>query len=220
MSETTILRSSAINRSASPNSKPGSANAELSGALPMVQVNMNSGGQPKVNYTSGLSNQPAKQGVVILQKKEQQQRAIAVPPALTADQLLLCRHLAEKYLGEARAAIRLAESDGAAAADVEFAEATIVANVKLAEATIVAIDAAMTAMTAAAALAATPPPPPRTVATSGRSTQGVSSVTPRRVARPAPAPVIVTMNAGEPVLVKPDPGQVPAPEQTENDAQG
>jgi hypothetical protein len=180
-----------------------------------VQVNMNSGGPqvqggqgtvrqgvtllpPKAGTqrftTGGLPNQPAKQGVVILPPKELRAAAAGASP-LMADQLLLCRHLADKYLGELRA--------GIGEAPVEEALAN---NVKLAEATIAAIDAAMVAMTAAAAIAATAavPPAPRAVAVGSRGGAHVAS-TPRRVARPAPPPVTVKMESGQPVLVQTDP---------------
>ena len=209
MAETTVLRSSAINRTPNGGAKP---QAQLSGALPVVHVNMNSGG-PKVqggqqvrqgvqilppkagtrNFTTGgLPNQPAKQGVVILPPKEQR-------AALTADQLLLCRHLADKYLGELRASTSEVEVEGVA---VDQAAAD---HVKFAEAMIVTIDVMMAAMTAAAAkaaAAAAAPPPPRVVAAGPR--QVAASAAPRRVSRPAPPPVIVKMDADRPIPVQGD----------------
>lgn len=199
MAETTVLRSSAINRTPNGGAKP---QAQLSGALPVVQVNMNSGG-PKVSggqsttrqgvtilppkagtqrfTTGGLPNQPAKQGVVILPPREQQLAAAAVA-ALSADQLMLCRHLADKYLGELR--ISGGETPGEETAE----------SIKIAEVTIVAIDASIAAMTAAAAAAAAAavavtPTPPRAA-----NVRGSTHVTtaPRRVARPgAPLPPVV-----------------------------
>jgi hypothetical protein len=233
MAETTVLRSSAINRTPNKGAKP---QAQLSGALPVVQVNMNSGG-PQIqggqgtarqgvtilppkgarrNFsTGGLPNQPAKQGVVILPPKEQ--RASAAQAPLTADQLLLCRHLADKYLVELRSTAEV-QVEGE-----QQVEGSVSDNIKLAEVTIAAIDSAMAEMTAAAAVAvaaaAAPPPPPRAVAAGTRSTQGAASATPRRVARPAPPPVVVRMDAGQPVPV--DPIDLPSQaDQAENDAQG
>jgi len=204
MAETTVLRSSSINRTPNAGAKP---QAQLSGVHPVVQVNMNSGG-PQIqggqgtarqgvtilppkgarrNFsTGGLPNQPAKQSVVILPPKLASGASSASP--LTADQLLLCRHLADKYLGELRAAAGEAQLDEAAAN-----------NVQLAEAAIVAIDGAMAATTAAAAAAAVPPPP-RVVAAGPRTSQAAAAATPRRVARPAPPPVAVRMDGGVPVL--------------------
>lgn len=204
MAETTVLRSSAINRTPNAGAKP---QAQLSGALPVVQVNMNSGG-PQQNgqgalkqgvtllppkgarrqfTTGGLPNQPAKQSVEIYPPKDPRIAGLAAATAatLSADQLLLCRHLTDKYLGELRTASGEAELDEAATN-----------NVQLAEATIATIDASMAAITAAAAAAAAVPPPQRVVAASPRSSQ-TPSATPRRVARPAP--VIVKMDGGVPV---------------------
>jgi len=207
VAETTVLRSSSINRTPNAGAKP---QAQLSGQHKVVQVNMNSGG-PQVqngarrNFTTGgLPNQPAKQGVVILPPKELR-AAVAASP-LTEDQLMLCRHLVEKYRSEMPI--------GTAEAPLEE---TIGDNAKIAEATIAAIDATMTAMVAMAAAAAadataavevdaeavatpsTLSPPPRAVNAGTRSTHGAASAAPRRVARPAPPPVVVKMEAGKPV---------------------
>jgi hypothetical protein len=227
MAETTVLRSNAINRTPNGGAKP---QAQLSGALPVVQVNMNTGGPqvqggqgtvrqgvtilpPKAGTqrftTGGLPNQPAKQGVVILPPKEL--RDGAGPTALTADQLLLCRHLADKYLGELRTAAGEAQVDEATAN-----------NIKLAEATIVTIDKAMVASTAAAAAAAAAAAPaPRAVAVGARGGQGAATSTPRRVARPAPPPVVVKMDSGQPIL-QADPTEPSGAEAgpTASDAQG
>lgn len=230
MAETTVLRSPGIIRNASPNATSSRPNATLSGALPVVNVNMNAGGPqrqggqqvrqgvtilpPKAGTlqfrTGGLPNQPAKQSVVILPPKEQRAGVGAGASApLTADQLLLCRHLAEKYLSDARTSIDEAQADGAASD-----------NIKLAEATIVAIDATMAAMTAAAAVAAAPPPPPtQRSQVAQRSIQVAASTTPRRVARPSPLqPVIVKMEDGQPAVVQADP-TTPSLDQLESDAQ-
>jgi hypothetical protein len=220
MAETTVLRSSSINRTPNAGAKP---QAQLSGQHKVVQVNMNSGGPQVQNgqstvrqgvtilppkgarrnfSTGGLPNQPAKQGVVILPPKEMRAAVAATP--LTADHLMLCRHLVDKYRGELPV--------GTAEAPVE---ATIADNAKLAASAIEAIDATMSAMTAMAAAAAVEataavavadadaavPPPPRAVTAGARSTHGAASATPRRVARPAPPPVVVKMEAGQPVPV-------------------
>ena len=88
MAETTVLRSSSINRTPNAGAKP---QAQLSGVHPVVQVNMNSGGPAVQNgqgmvrqgvtllppkgarrqfTTGGLPNQPAKQSVVITAPKD------------------------------------------------------------------------------------------------------------------------------------------------------
>jgi hypothetical protein len=227
VAETTVLRSPGIIRNASPNATSSRPNATLSGALPVVNVNMNAGGPqrqggqqvrqgvtilpPKagtLNFrTGGLPNQPAKQSVVILPPKEQRAGA-GVSSPLTADQLLLCRHLADKYLGEVRASADEAQADG-----------TVADNIKLAESTVVSIDAAMVAMTAAAAIAAAPTPPPQQRSqVAQRSTQVAASATPRRVVRPSPLPpVIVKMDDGQPAVVEAE--STPSLDQLESDAQ-
>ena len=218
MAETTVLRSSAVNRTPNGGAAP---RTQLSGALPVVNVNMNSGGPSRQGgqmvrqgvtilppkggtakfSTGGLPNQPAKQSVVISAPKDPRyalQAAVAngaVNPAemLTADQLMLCRHLVDKYLGDLRKASDEAEADGATGD-----------NIKLAEAAIITIDAQMAALTAAAAAAAAPPPPPRIV--TGGPRQVAAGAGPRRVARPAgppPPPVVVRMDGGTPQPVDP-----------------
>ena len=226
MAETSVLRSSAINRSASPNATSSRPQAQLSGALPVVQVNMNSGGPQvqggqstvrqgvtllppkgaKRNFTTGgLPNQPAKQGVVILPPKEL--RSATASP-LTADQLLFCRHLADKYLGELRANLGEASPEGVTAD-----------NLKLAEATVTAIDIAMTMITTVAAVEVAAPPAARAVAVGSQHTQNASTTTPRRVSRPAPPPVAVKMDAGRPI-VQTDSTDVSNQDSAEDVAQG
>jgi hypothetical protein len=213
MAETSVLRSSAINRTPNPGAKP---QAQLSGAHPVVQVNMSNGGPVQQNgqglvrqgvvllppkgarrnfTTGGLPNQGAKSSVVISPPKDPRVAAIAattatVASSMTSDQLLFCRHLVDKYLGEVRAASGEAQLDEAATS-----------NLQLAEATIVTIDLAMEAITRAAAeaAAAAAAPPPRAVA-AGRSQATVAG--PRRVPRPGPPPppLLVKMENGEPVL--------------------
>jgi len=218
MAETTV-RSSAIVRNATPQANSSKPHATMSGALPVVNVNMNAGGPqiqggqqvrqgvtilpPKAgqrNFTTGgLPNQPAKQSVVISAPKGAV--AAAPSPELSADQLLLCRHLAVKYVDDQRALL---------GGDPLPEEA--LGNIQLAEATIVTIDAVMTAMTAAKAAAVVPTPAPtqpsRSVANQ-RSVQLAASAAPRRIARPGapPPPVIVTMDAGQPVQSQDPPSQ-------------
>lgn len=206
MAETTV-RSSAIVRNATPQANSSRPHATMSGALPVVNVNMNAGGPqiqggqqvrqgvtilpPKAgqrNFTTGgLPNQPAKQSVVISAPKGA--IGTAPPAGLTADQLLLCRHLSVKYLDDQRA---LVGGD-------QTPEETP-GNIQLAEATIAALDATMSAMTAAAAVVAAPVSPPRAVG-NPRSVQLAASAAPRRITRPGPTPppVIVTMDSGQPV---------------------
>ena len=153
-------------------------------------------GGTRTFHTGGLPNQPAKQTVTVFPPKNQIAAATAPSAALTADQLLYCRHLVDKNLGELRAGL----AEGADVPD----------SVKIAEATIVAIDATMSAMTAAAATAAAAAaaaaaaPQPRVV-TGARSTQNSASAAPRRIARPASPlpPVAVKMENGQPVPIQP-----------------
>ncbi len=257
MAETTVLRSSAINRTPNRGAKP---QAQLSGAHPVVQVNMNSGGPtvqggqgtarqgvvllpPKGGTraftTGGLPNQPAKQSVVISPPKDPRYAAAAAvqqvqqghlvqQAQLSPDQLLLCRHLVDKYLDEVRAR---AVDNELPSADVD--------NVKLGEGAILAIDAAMAQLTAAAALVEAPPPapqsPPRAVSVGGPR-QVAAGAAPRRVVRPAPPPVTVKMDAGKPIIqdtpvqaAPPSPPEgapsgmpsdIPQPQAPEDSAQG
>ncbi len=219
MAETTLLRSSAIVRNGSPGASSAQPTTQVSGALPVVQVNMNAGGPqqqggrqvskgvmilpPKAgtrNFaTGGLPNQPAKQSVVVFPPKG---AAAVAGPVLTADQLMLCRHLAVKYLDEQKAVADVV---------VDGVESEGAANIKLAEETIVAVDATLAAMTAAAAMAAAAaaaalaPPIPRSVISGPR--QVAAGAAPRRVARPngpPPPPVTVKMDNGQPVQVAPE----------------
>lgn len=188
--------------------------------LPMVQVKMTTGG-PQVErgaVAPSQSNQPRvvarPQAPQTWQAPQVQQPQVPqtweAPPVsqaqasapLTADQLLLCRHLTDKYLAELRVGAGETQAEGSVVVD----------NVKLAEATISAIDVAMIALTTAEAAAmiareeitVAPPPaepprvivgpppstPPPRVIVGPRSVQGNSSMAPRRVARPAPQPII------------------------------
>lgn len=223
MSETTILKSCAINRNAAK------SRAELSGPLPVVQVSMTAngpqlqGGQqarpvvvtsPKGRSASaGASAHPMIQvkmgtGGPQVQRNAvpptSQPRGIAralvpsapapAPEAFTADQLMLLRHLVDKYLGELRAGL------GATPEGEAQESSSVVVNLKLAEATIASVDREMLARTAAEAEAivdapTTSAPAAQAPARSGaplprvlvgpRSVQA-GAVTPRRVARQAP----------------------------------
>ena len=218
MAETTMLRNSAIKPVPST---AGKTPANVSGAHPVVQVNMNAGGPrvrggqsvkqgvtilpPKGNArtitTGGLPSQPARQTVQILPPAEHRAPA---PIALTADHLLFCRHLVGKYI-----------ADQLVANEPAGEESDPPENVEIAEATILAIDATMVAITSAAAAAMTPAPmpaspavPPRGVFASVRSSQVNSAAAVRRVPRPPtgspPPPVTVTMDSsGQPVLHDP-----------------
>lgn len=201
MAETTVLRSSAVNRTPNVGAK---AQAQLSGALPVVQVNMNSGGPQVQNgrgtprqgvtllppkgarrqfTTGGLPNQGAKPAVVILPP---QGSPGGVEVSLSADQLLFCRYLVDKRLGELRQTST--EPDETTRRDLDLGEATLAG-----------IDSTLNALTAAAAMAA---PPPRAVTVGAR---GQANAAPRRVVRPgagAPPPVVVQMDAGQPVVVQ------------------
>jgi hypothetical protein len=190
-------------------------------SLPMVQVKMTTGG-PQVESGAVAPNQPRAvtrvQAPQTWQASPQASQVPQVPQTwqepqtsqvrqasdpLTADQLLLCRHLTDKYLAELRIGAGEAQAEGSVAVN----------NVKLAEATISAIDVAMIALTTAEAaalvaqetIAAAPPPsappprvvvgpppaaPPPRVIVGPRSVQANSSMAPRRVARPAPLPII------------------------------
>lgn len=269
MSETTILKASAINRNApkSPAQLSGplpvvqvsmtangpqvstvsgqqqarpvvvsspkgrSASSGAASALPMVQVKMTPGG-PQVNRSAvPPTSQP--RGVARVAKIPPMQVAQVAQEQLTADQLMLCRHLVDKYLGELRSSVA-ADPQVEGAISVQE-EGSFAVNSKLAEATIGAIDAAMLARTTAEAeaivdaaaveaaetpaeaVAPTPAPkrsaaPPPRVVVGPRSLQAGSAVTPRRVTRPqgsAPLPMVtVKMNGEKPVVV--DPPQTPS----------
>jgi hypothetical protein len=198
-------------------------------SLPMVQVKMTTGG-PQVERGAVAAPGPSNQPRIVAHAQPRQTwqaspeaspqasqtwQAPQVPQApqasdpLTADQLLLCRHLTDKYLAELRVGAGEAQAEG-----------SVADNVKLAEATISAIDVAMIALTTAEAAAlvaqetiavapppAAPPPrvivgppptvPPQRVVVGPRSIQGNSSMAPRRVARPAPLPIIDVQQSPE-----------------------
>lgn len=252
MSETTILKSSAINRNApkSPaqlsgplpvvqvsmtangpqvasgqQARPvvvtapkGRAASLGQGALPMVQVKMTPGG-PQVNRSAvPATSQP--RGVPRVAKIPPVQVAQVAQEQLSADQLMLCRHLVDKYLGELRASVATdAQAEGSAAVNAELAAATIAAiDVAMLARTTAEAEAIVEASAAPAevlAPAAAPKrmaPPPRVVI-GPRSVQAGSAVTPRRVTRPAqgggPLPMVsVKMDGERPVVV--DPPQPPS----------
>lgn len=84
------------------------------------------------------------------------QAALPTVPTLTTDQLMLCRHLAEKYLAEARAAVEATDPP------VEGVEDSAVAM--LAAATIAAIDDVLVAAAVQAEAAEAPTPAAQTIA--------------------------------------------------------
>src|SRR5258706_1027848 len=136
MSEPTILNACAINRNVSPGASSAKSHEQLSGPLPVVQVNMTANG-PQIQggkharpvVVMPLKGRPAPGApgaLPMLQVKmtpggpqvhrstvpaTSQLRSVArvqvpkapAPELLTADQLMLCRHLVDKYLGELRA---------------------------------------------------------------------------------------------------------------------
>jgi hypothetical protein len=144
-------------------------------------------GGSRTFQTGGLPNQPAKQSVTVFPPKNQI-AAVAATPALTEDQLMLLRHLADKNLKELRADV----PEGAEIPD----------SVKFVEAMIIAIDGTLTTMTAAAAAAAAPAPAQLRAVAGSRSSQGVASMAPRRIARPGtpPPPVAVKMENGKAIV--------------------
>lgn len=182
-----------------------------SGGLPMIQVKMD-GGKPQIqtlpNIQGGppripaaapaLSAQRGAQGAparqVVAAPRQVAARQLPLVPELSSDQLMLCRHLVEKYLVDLRANNASAtsnENDTSA----EVAEtSTSSENIKLAEATIFTLDEAMiaTAVRAAAAeeaaAAPTVAPTMRTVSVSASSSIApaptVSHVAGRVVGRP------------------------------------
>lgn len=257
MSETQILKSCAINRTGTAPTNQ----TQVSGPLPVVQVNMNANGPqthnqqrsapsaaggarpavqsglPMVNVKMGTNGPQQVQGggpkVQHVQTRAKVQvlpRSALAEAPLTPDQLLLCRHLVDKYLTELKAAAEAPKPEGQTE-EGDVAAKAAADNVKLGEETIKAIDVAMVAHTAAAAFvdqapaqaAAKAPPPPRVV--TGARTQGNASLAPRRVARPAangkaPPPMVsVKMNGEQPVVETPpdiadlvDPAEAPSVE--------
>lgn len=219
------------------------------GGLPMIQVKMD-GGKPQVQTVSNVQGgppqipaaaptlsaprgarvaAPARQVVAAPSRQLAPSRQVALPtvPDLSTDQLMLCRHLAGKYLGDL-----LAESPPTEPATELPAKSDAV---KLAEATIFTLDEVMiaTAVRAAAAEEAATVPTPVVVPTTqtfaastsiapapsasyvagrvgsrpqgftlGARTQRNSAMAPRRVARagsPLP-PVIVKMEGRQAVV--------------------
>jgi hypothetical protein len=173
----------------------------VAGGLPPVQLKMTPGGpqvlsEPRAQRARAqLQNAPSALSQPRVARAQVPQAV--QEPELTADQLLLCRHLVDKYLGEQRV------GDGADAAVTVDTD-----NVKLAEATISTIDATMIARTIAAAQVA----PvvghvalrPRVLGTGPRS-QINAGMAPRRMGRPAasaPPMVSVKMEGDRPALVE------------------
>lgn len=183
MAETTVLRSSASPRNTSPVTSTATPHVQVSGALPLVNVVMGGAGG-KVPVPAG--SQPAKQGVVVMPLKgtvPQPQRGpggfvgkveilpprtAAPKPALSSDELMLCRHLVTRY-----------QDDAAFEGNDE--------NIKLAAATLASLDQALAD---AAAIAAAPPAAARRVVASGPGVQVAAAAAPRRVPARPPAPQV------------------------------
>jgi len=234
MAETTVLRGAGIVRNASPNATTSQPSAQLSGQHKTVNVTMGSGGKPQVQGQN-QGQQMVRQGVVLLPPKAGARQfrtgesapgqpakstvtvferpgagAQALPgtpeaPPLSADQLMLCRHLVDKYVTEQKA---IEVPDGTSAQNTKIAEDAlkiIDAQIAVATAAAAAIAAEAAAVAASAAMAAAaPPPPPKAVSVGTRQIQ--ANAGPRRVARPnrpAPPPVVVNMTDGEPQVVDP-----------------
>lgn len=205
MAETTVLRSTASPKNASPVATGGgNAHAQLSGPLPLVQVTMSQGRpvqgtQPQKNVVvMPLRNQPGARPPTVQrttgqlgtptpapQRPQRGQRQIAaVAPAseLSSDQLMLCRHLLTQHLESENPVNGALASDAIAAIDRQLAAATVADE-----------EAASAAATAAARRLA--PGVTKVVVSSPRASQigataprGVPSrVVPSRVV-PAPAP--------------------------------
>lgn len=164
----------------------------VAGGLPPVQLKTPPGApqvlsEPRAQRARAqLQNAPSALSQPRIARAHVQQAA--QEPELTADQLLLCRHLVDKYLGELRAGDDKEQIDGSA-------------TVKLAEATISTIDETMIARTIAGALADEPlaaPAPavghvaqrPRVLGTGPRS-QINAAMAPRRMKREASLPPVI-----------------------------
>lgn len=190
MAESVILRSSASPKNASPTS--ANPQVKTSGPLPLVQVTMGSGNAPKqAGENRSVTLGPVRGGVTrdgkVIQARHapqlaargvQVQQALPAPSAMMPEQLMLCRHLTSEYLK--------AQQEAAAGEDPP---AETAANVELAEATIAAIDAAL-----APPVPARRPLPP--VLVDNRVDHRPQAGANRRIAAPAPPPVVVAMDDG------------------------
>jgi hypothetical protein len=136
------------------------------GGLPMLQVKMTQAG-PQIQTLSTVQGGPpqipaAAPALSAQRQTVPRQAALPVVPELPMDQLMLCRHLVEKYLVEQRdtstAAVNVTtesdadadadadDADADADADADDAEAPVsAANVKLAELTILMLDEVLVA---------------------------------------------------------------------------
>ena len=180
MAETSLLRSSAIPRNASPKYSAASAHTERSNTLPMVQVNMNNG-RPQ---QSGSQAAPGRNVHVFPIGQKPGVRGAAPPRpvahALTTEQLELCKE-----------------------ALAELGKKTDLAPEKAQQ---VAICASMIDEQLAAerdAVAAATAPKQVAVGPGNRSVAGALSprrIPRRRLSAEAPPPVAVTMDNGKPVL--------------------
>ncbi len=207
--------------------RPGVA----SGGLPQLQVKMTQAG-PQVQTLSTVQGGPPQipaAAPALSAPRQTVPRQVALPavPELPLDQLMLCRHLVEKYLVEQRATVTVEDT-------AKTSETVSPENVKLAELTILMLDEALIAaaaanapalevadseivtvmptMSYAAATSIAPAPTAsyvagrvgtRPQAFTGARTQRNSSLAPRRVARAGGAPlppVIVKMDGGRAVV--------------------
>lgn len=128
------------------------------GHLPMVEVKLTDGGAEVRNVPQQQTMPPRLAGAApVLSAPRNGQRVVrvgaprvALPaapqvpafPSLSAEQLMLCRHLVDKYAGELRSTESPAD---------ETAASSIADNLKLADETLAAIDEAMDAIAARAA---------------------------------------------------------------------
>lgn len=212
MAETSLLRSPGIVRNGSPNITSAQPSAQLGSKLKTVNVSMGNAQQqgqqtvksgvvvfnkaPAQRFRTGeLADGKAKSAVAVFNKDGAPVPANARGAAklkevqpLSADQLMLCRHLVDTY----------AKAEGTE-------------DVALATSTIVAIDASLKAITAAEALVeqreqlkAQAQQNRQQIVAGGRSAPG--SLQPKRFPRlagPPPAPVVVRMgDEGKPELVE------------------
>jgi hypothetical protein len=219
---------------------------DAAGGLPMIQVKMD-GGKPQVQTLPNIQGGPPqiqsappalsapRNGRFAVPRQavapqRQLRQALPAVPELSTDQLMLCRHLVDTYLG---ALVVPATTEPATTEPptelppksdvVIFAEATIVALDEVLIATAVRAAAAaeeeaavaasasapvarsFTTPTFAAATSISPVPAAAYVAgrVGGQRTQRNASMAPRRVSRPgAPLPTVIVNMAGERSVVQ------------------
>ena len=124
------------------------------GGLPMLQVKMTQAG-PQIQTLSTVQGGPpqipaAAPALSAQRQTVPRQAALPAVPELPMDQLMLCRHLVEKYLVEQRetntAAVNVTtEADADAEAEADAEAPVSAANVKLAELTILMLDEVLVA---------------------------------------------------------------------------